>query len=345
MLPRAPYRFRLRLASHQPGKFAFEQGETQIQVSDTVTLEIAARNAETLDAATNYHIDATGFATPDAAREAAEALRLRLRLLNAVLGLGLSIPVGDRITAQVSDAIKAKLKNEQGATPVDSVWGVAVFPDDGHHFEYVVSGNIVVRPSDPSYVLDGLKALWGLPISLDEESEVALNILSLATQETSEKAAFLTAYLALEQLIERQRRSEAAQDVLRRFQAELAALAADPAHPLSDADARSISGALASLNEESLTSALTRLGKQISAPAEICGMKPAELVSACIDARNKIAHKAEPKTAIPLADLTKALRQLVLGLIWTRNKLPAFTVNTPPSVVSIREGGMSIRVM
>ena len=345
MPPSTPYRFRLRLASRQPGKFAFEQGEVQIRVSETVTLEIAARNAETLDAATNYHIDATGFPSPEAARDAAEALRVRLRLLNAVLGLGLSIPVGDSITAQVSDDVKAKMKTEQGVTAVDSVWGVNVFPDDGHHLEYVVSGNIVVRPSDPSYILEGLKTLWGFPVSLDEESEVALNILSLATQETSEKAAFLTAYLALEQLIERRPRSEAARNVLRRFQVELETLAADPSHHLSDAEARSISGVLGSLTEESLTSALTRLGKQISAPAEIGGMKPDALLSACIDARNEIAHKAEPKTGVPLAKLTKALRELVLGVIWTRNRLPAFSMNTPPSAISVPNRGISVRVM
>lgn len=345
MTTTGPYRFRLRLASLQPGKFAFEQEEKQVQVSETVTLEIAARNAETLDAATNYHIDATGFETPEAARSAAEILRVRLRLLNAILGLGLDIPVGDKITSQVSDEIKTKLKAEQGATVVDSVWGAVVFPDDGYHFEYVFSGNVVVRPSDPSYILDALKTLWELPISLDEDSEIALHILCLATQETSEKAAFLTAYLALEQLVERKPRSDAAQEVLRRFQRELMVLASDNTHPLSNSEAKSISGLLASLTEESFPSALTRLGKQIAAPADMCGMTPSKFLSACIGVRNKIAHKAEPETNIPLADITKALREFVLRLIWTRNRLPAFSLNTPPSTISIPDGGMSIRVM
>jgi len=333
------------MAARQPGKLAFAKPEVPIQVSDALTLEIAARNAETLDAATNFHVDGTGFASADEAFSAAEALRVRLRLLNAILGLGLNIPVGDTVTSQVSEDIKNKLKTEQGATVLDSVWGAIVYPDDGYHFEYVVSGNILVRPSDPSYILDGLKTLWGLNISLDQQSEEALQILCLATQETSDKAAFLTSYLALEQLIERQTRSDAARDVLKRFQGELSALGADSSQPLKPEEAASLVGVLASLNEESFSSALSRLGKQITQPAEICGLPIPKFLSACIDARNKIAHHAEPDTAVPLADLSKSLREFVLMLVWTRNKLPAFTLNTPPSAVSIPPGGLSISVM
>lgn len=96
MTSSAPYRFRLRLAARQPGKFPFDKSEVQIQVSETLTLELAARNAETLDAATNFHVEGGGFETAEAATLAAEALRVRLRLLNAILGLGINIPVGNK---------------------------------------------------------------------------------------------------------------------------------------------------------------------------------------------------------------------------------------------------------
>jgi hypothetical protein len=333
------------LAARQPGKLPFPKPEVQIEVSDALTLEVAARNAETLDAATNFHIDGTGFTSAEAARHAAEALRVRLRLLNAILGLGLNIPVGDKVSAQVSDEVKNKLKSEQGATVVDSIWGTSVFPDDGLHFEYVISGNIVVTPSDPGYLLESIKKLWGLDISLDKESEDALQILCLATQETSDKAAFLTSYLALEELVERRPRSEAAKEVLQHFKKELSELGADSAHPLLPEEASSLVGVIGSLNEESFSSALSRLGRQIAQPAEICGVPVPKFLSACIDARNKIAHHAEPETAIPLGELSKALREFVLMLVWTRNKLPNFTLNTPPSAVSIPPGGLSIRVM
>lgn len=341
----APFRFRLRLAARQSGKLPFPKSEVQIKLSDELTLEVAARNADTLNAATNFHIDGTGFTSAEAAALAAEGLRVRLRLLNAILGLGLNIPVGNKVSAQVSEEVKSKLKSEQGATVVDSVWGASVFPDDGLHFEYVVSGNIVVGPNDPEYLLEGIKKLWALDISLDKQSEDALQILCLATQETSDKAAFLTSYLALEELVERRPRSDAAKEVLQHFKKELIELGADNAHSLLPEEARSLVGVLGSLSEESFSSALSRLGKQITQPTELCGVPVPKLLSACIHARNKIAHHAEPETAIPLGELAKALRKFVLMLIWTRNKLPNFTLNTPPSAVSIPPGGLSIRVM
>jgi len=49
----------------------------QFEVSEGTMLEVAARNAETLDAATNFHIDGTGFESAEAATLAAESLRVR----------------------------------------------------------------------------------------------------------------------------------------------------------------------------------------------------------------------------------------------------------------------------
>ena len=79
-------------------QFASEQPNVSVPVSDSLTLELAARNADSLDKATNYHIDAGGFDSVLAAREAAEALGIRLRLLNAILNLGLNIPIEDKMT-------------------------------------------------------------------------------------------------------------------------------------------------------------------------------------------------------------------------------------------------------
>jgi hypothetical protein len=340
-----PFRFRLRLAARQPGKLPFDKPKVLVEISETLTLELVARNAETLDAATNFHVDASGFESAEAAAHAAEALRVRVRLLNAILGLGINVPVGNHVSAQVSKDIKDKLAAEQGATVVDSVWGASVFPDDGLHFEYVVSGNVGVGPSDPDYLLEGIKKLWNLDISLDKQSEDALQILCLATQEASDKAAFLTGYLALEQLVSRRPRSRAAQEILKQFRTRLSELAADGSHLLQPGEAESLAGVLGSLNEESFSSALTRLGKQINEPTEICGVSVQKFLSACIEARNKIAHHAEPETTIPLGNLAKELRNFVLALIWTRNKLPNFTLKTPPSAVNISPGGLSIRVM
>lgn len=340
-----PFRFRLRLSCGQAGKLAFSGSEVIFSVSDNVTLEFAARNANEFDQATNFHIDAGGFTSEEQALEAAEALRIRLRLLNAILGLGLDIPVDNVVSGQVSEGMKAKLKAENNITVVDSIWGISVYPDDGLHYEYILSGNFVVKPSDPMYLLEGLKTLWNLDVALDSASETSLHILCLATQETSDKAIFLTSYLALEQLIERKPRSEHARTQIRRFQEELAQISQSGPESLSATEVQSLTGALSALHEESFSSALTRFGKTITSPTLICGVSPQKFLSSCITARNKIAHNAEPGTKIALGELAKGLREFVLTLIWHRNNLPPFNMSTPPSAITIPESGISIRVM
>ncbi len=339
------YRFRLRIASKQDGKFAFPSSQQTIALNDELVLSVVARNAETLDKATAFHLEAGGFPTEAAARQAGEALRVRLRLLNVILGLGLNVPVGDSPSGSVSDDIKRKVAEEKDAVIVDSVWGVSTFPDDERHFECVLSGTLVVRPSDPSYLLTALKTIWPLDIHLDRPSEDALHVLGLATLETSEKAAFLTSYLALEHLIERAPRSEAAKALITRFQAQVKKASARKYSPLSKSEAGSLDTALAALHEESFTGALMRFARRVKTPTKIKGMPPDRFFSACIKARNQIAHNAEPSTKVPLLDLTGGLREVVVGLIWNRNNLPPFSITTPPSAVTIPAGGMSIRVL
>ncbi|MET0026449.1 MAG: hypothetical protein ABW101_02330 [Candidatus Thiodiazotropha sp.] len=340
-----PYRFRLRFASVLAGKFAIKEPDFQFEVSDGQMLEVAARNAETLDAATNYHIDGAGFESAEAATFAAESLRVRLRLLNTILGLGLNIPVGNRVTCRATDKFKRKVNIERGATLVDSIWGISVYPDDGLHHELFVSGNVVVKPRDSEYLFEGIKTLWNLDINLDKQSEDALQILCLATQEASDKASFLASYLALEELIERHHRSDAAKEALQHFIGELGEYAADNTNPLLPEEADSLKGVLGSLSEESFRAALTRLGRQIEKPTEICGLTVPKFLSTCVAVRNRIAHHADPETKIPLRDLTKSLREFVLMLIWTRNKLPNISLNTPSSTVNIPTNGLKIHVV
>jgi hypothetical protein len=339
------YRFRLRLAAKQIGKFDWTTQKHEVEVAPGLSLTLTARNADTLDKATNFHIDAGGFSSEEAATNAAEALRVRLRLLNAVLNLGLNIPVGNKVSASVSEEIKRELLAKQDVVVLDSVWGVMVYPDDGRHLEYVMGGNFSVRPSNTSYVLIALTSLWNMNIKLDAQSEVALHILCLATLEVSEKTAFLTNYLALEQLIDRKPRSDAAKALIETFKEQILKAQAQEVKPMTDDEAKSLSGAIAALTEESFRSALLRFAAKLKNVDDIHGMTPQRFFSTCISARNKIAHNAEPSTEVPLGELAAGLRQVVLSLIWTRNELPSLTINTPASKVEIGEGGFQIRVM
>lgn len=339
------YKFRLRLAAKHPRKFDFKTPEETFEVADGFPLSLAARNANSLDEATTFHIDGGGFPTEADARAAGESLRLKLRLLNAVLGLGLNIPVGDTRSAGVSEEVKQSVATKHAGVVLDSIWGLQTFLDDGMHFEYVFRGNLEVRPSEPDYIFRALKTLWGMEVRLDSPSEEALQILVLANLETSDKAAFLTTYLALEQLVERRPRGKAAKQLVARFTKQLQSAASRKTSPIPSAEAQSLRGALSALHEESFSSALSRLGRSLTNPAQIQGVPVRRFFSACIDARNKIAHHAEPKPTYPLTQLTTGLREIVIGLIWTRNQLPPLTLNTPASSISAPAGSVAVRVL
>src|SRR5690606_11662591 len=125
------YRFRLRFAARTPGTLPFDADTTSVELAEGLAIDLVARNADTVAAATAFHIEAGGFGTEQAARDAGERLRTRLRLLNAILGLGINVPATDKASANASQALKDLMGKPHGVQIMDSVWGLAVFPDDG----------------------------------------------------------------------------------------------------------------------------------------------------------------------------------------------------------------------
>jgi hypothetical protein len=339
------YRFRLRIAAKQAGKFNYEAAELTVPVSADTALKFAARNADSLARATAFHFEGGGYETEVSARSAGERLRVRLRLLNAVLSLGIHIPAGDRTSGSVSEELKRKLLKEHDGVLFDGVWGLTTFPDDDRHFECVVGGNLTVRPSDPSYVFEALKSLWTLDVTLDEPSEDALSIIGLATLESSEKAAFLTSYLALEQLIECAPRSNQTVQLIERFQKQARKTAKRKRQPIPTKEAQSLCTALGMLRTESFTNALMRFADRLASPAKIKGRAPRAFLSVCVEARNRIAHHGGSDFSVPLPELTDGLRELVLTLIWTRNQLSSIAIDTPPSAISVADDGIKIRIL
>jgi hypothetical protein len=339
------HRFRLRIDTRQSGKFHFNAAEAETQLSDELLLKIVARNADTLTEATAFHLDAGGFETDLAAREAGERMRLRVRILNALLDLGITVPIDDSVTAGASKQVKEEVLRKHNAVVIDSVWGVTTYPDDGRHFEYVMGGTIQVRPSDPNYLFAAIKTLWEMDAKLDVDSEEALNILNLATVETSHKARFLTTYLALEQLLLKETRSAAAITMLNRFRKQIKKAAKRKRRPLPASEVTSLSNAIGNLSLESFSATLMRFCRRLANPKEIKGRTPRQFFSECIETRNRIAHHAALNPSIPLTDLAAGLREVVLALIWKRNALQPLSIKTPASSVSIPEGGLKIRVL
>lgn len=337
-----PFKFRLKVATKREGVFRFATAVETFVLPDGIQLSVVARDAELLENATSFHFEAGGFETKALATDAGEALRVKLGFLNARLGLGINIPVGNTPASTVGIS-EAEIAREVGCIAIGGVWGLNVFPDDGRHVEVFIAGRLNARPNDPMYVFRALQTIWPAPTTLDAASELALQILNIATLETSEKAAFLTSYLALEQLVERRPRSAVAQDLLVRFQRQIDKAAGRKYKPLTKAEATSLKGAL-QFGPESFPTALARLARQLGDRPPVQGMTVKKFFSTCVKVRNGLSHDAQLIPSVPLQQLIEGLRETVLGLIWGRNQLPDLVFQTPASSVA-SSYGPSLRML
>jgi hypothetical protein len=253
-----------------------------------------------------------------------------------MLGLGINVPLTDTKTAEVTSANKEEVKEKYGAVTVDTIQGLSVFPDDGKHVEYVMGGTGDVYPSDPEYVLEALRKIWSLDMTLDQSAEDALNIFGIAEGETSARAKFLITYLALEPLIQTDSRSQAAVALIAEFQQRVAQAG------LGD-EGESLISPLGNLREQSFPGALRKFAARINPPIEPKGRPHLAFLSQCIDARNKIAHRAAIDASVNLDELSAGLRQFVLMIIWTNNGIPSLSIDVPASQISIPE--FAIRIL
>lgn len=332
------YRFRLTFFRSSPRAFRFEEESIEVNIGDGLSMTLAARDADRLIDATKFHFEYRGFESEETAREAGERLRLRLRVLNAILGLGFTIPVTDTRSSTISQAMKDDVFEESGAILLEPVSGLAIMPDDDRYVEQIVSGRMHAFPSDPNYIFKALTHIWDLDLSLDQRAEDALDILNRALKEGSPRTQFLLVYLALERMVDRKPRSEEAQQVLEHLKDVV------ENSDIEEKEKQSLYGALSMLHNQSFSSALKYLANSITDEVEINGRSLEELFRLAVKTRNTIVHNANLDPSIKLSPLTNDLRHFVLTLIWTLNGIPDVSIDIPRSTVQIPAGGLTIRV-
>lgn len=269
------YRFRLTFGSTNAGIFQFDSDDLNLDLPDGKNLKLTARNADVLEKATSFHFEVKGYPDEASARDAGNHLRLRLRVLNAMLGLGLNVPTKDVRTGMIDQPEKDDFFAKFGSVVVDHISGVSVFPDDEHYVEQVVSGHISAYKGDPLYALKGLLTLYTFKLTLNSDSENALHILNLATHETSAKAAFMANYLALEPLVARSSRSEAAITLLNELRLQVAG------SDLDSLERDALVGILNSVHTESFKSALLKLADRIEGSFQINGKPIKDFLVEC----------------------------------------------------------------
>lgn len=283
---RMTYRFRLTFNHRVPGFFGFEEKQRTFSIGDHLELTLTARNADKLSEASRFHFEGGGFPDEDTARGIAERLRLRLRVLNALLDLGLSVPAVDKPGLRVSDHVKGDVIRKTGATVVDSMLGVMVFPDDGSHFEYDLDGRVSVSSGDPEYLFRAIGQVWPVEMQFDARASDAIEILNMASKEASPRAKFLLTYLSLERLVERKKLSKNAENLIKSFREQI--FSSD----LDEQERKSLDGSLGRLRFQSFPNAVMAWVDRIVSPGEINGKPLRILLKEFISVRNKIAHDA-----------------------------------------------------
>jgi|SRR5208337_527958 len=89
------FRFRLTFRHSSPGFFRFEEQSIPVELAEGLDLILTARDADSLARAARFHIEGRGFPYEESARSVGERLRLRLRVLSSLLGLGIAVPAVD----------------------------------------------------------------------------------------------------------------------------------------------------------------------------------------------------------------------------------------------------------
>ncbi len=331
------FKFRLTFDHASPGVFRFDTPTIPLQLEEGLEFELCARDCDTLVGARRFHIDGSGYEDEDAAHRAGERLRVRLRLCNAMLGLGIRVPIDNTRSGALSNDAKQSMRDEFGIVVMDCVSGLTIFPDDGKHREIALSTDMDAHSSGSGHIVDALEQLWPIDVKFNEQTEVAVDIINSSTIEPSPRARFLLTYFALEQLVKRKKRNKKARQLLKDFQQAVSD------SDLDERETASLIGALAQLNEQSFSSALMNFAEKVRKPTQIGDLSVKKFFSKCIDTRHRLAHKVDIDSDIDLDRLSADLRSFLVSLIWKIHGISSVSVDVPASALSLPKGGFQIR--
>lgn len=323
------YCFRLTFQSSRAGFFGVESESASVVLPDGTELALRPRNAEKLVDATRFHFEAGGFSTEKEAYSSGEKLRKVLMLLSCMLNLPLSIPSTDKEGAQLADLQRVKIESEFGIRVLNSFSGLRIVPEEPPFIEFLMEGTGEVNPSEPLYVLDAIGTAWLHDLALNERSKRAIEMIFQSLSSTNPSTQFLTTYLALEQVLPRSHRSEAACSLVQDL------LDVIKSSDIDEGEKKGLLGAVAQLKGSSFCADFRSYAACITAPDTTEGIQIAKLAPMCTRLRNSIAHDEAPHEKFDIPLLCNALRRFVLMIIWTENKLPNLSVYRPGDVVKM----------
>lgn len=331
------YKARLIFAARAPGLLNWDTPRHSWTLPTGHRAELRSRPDGSLAEATEFHIDVVGFATVEEARTTGEQLRGALRLANAVLGIGLNVPAAAQEIprARIATDMKEEIARSCGTAVAECVFGLNVLKQD-EEVEYVVKGRLSTSPRDSTFMLDAIDSLWGLEDRLDTPSRTACELLNTAARDPSPRSGFLVSFLALDVLLERRKRPEEAQEVLKTLRRAI------DGSSLPQAEQERLHSFIGQWKHTSLGAEIERF-VEAGANAEIVvqGERLGPFLDACMKLRHCLAHPTSSDDGSSTAserELNKrrlGLREVVRGLVWARNSLPDLKIDYPGDAVRL----------
>jgi len=324
------FKFRLVFFHSEPGFFRIDKKSIGYNIASDISITIEPRDANTLIEAKQYHIESSGFNSEEEARKCGEKIRNHLRLLNCHFHLGLTIPFTDGFASKANAALKEEHR-KNGVELIDTIIGLLVYPDEQKYVEFAVFSELDIFREDPYYLLKSIKEIWSNNYKFDDCTNEILEILNISVREKSPKLKFLTAYLAMEQIIKREMRTEYAQELIKDF------IKMTNASEISNNEKKSLTNALSQLKRESFRSAFISFARRITFPTTILNMPVVKFAKECVKIRNKIAHNVSTDKLPELENYAKNLIKMSLGIIWSENNLPELSLYLPGHKLELKK--------
>jgi len=274
------FAFRLRFRTAKG--FTTDESRFNVQGPGGVLFTIAATpDGNSLRAPGWVSVRHSGYATADEARDIAGKLRCQLLAAGTIKWMGFDFG-HDANTAQMSDAFRSEMEQQQGCRIRNNVHGLDVFEEDPvlatKFFSMSATGTVTMRTDA---FAQAMASINGESLMFSDRQLVAMELLNDSIFPASTDSQFLTRVSAMEVLCERGRRSADEVAALNSLAITLKEL------KLGDEDRDSLRQYILNGKKESISDACRRrIG-------ELLGPEKVKVMERIYKARSRLVHAGE----------------------------------------------------
>ncbi len=283
------FRYRIKFFVHIPGKIRDEEKKITCQLSNNTALSLSSYNGEKITESTTFIISCGGFSSEEEAFIQGNNVKKSLLISGPLLGIG--IDVGKDLTgARMSTGMKNSMFEKTGVKIIEDVHGLSVYSEEHPTQVLSCSGSGVVQPWTASQFIETIKSLSNKQLELSEKELLCLELYGASHFERSIRATFLTLVLAIESLIEPEKRGKEATNHV-----NLLIKLTNDYCSLSSSEKSSIKGSLQWLYQDSISQSLKKLASKYLSHKEYGGLSSQKFISKCYEFRSNLVHNGKLK--------------------------------------------------